>query len=461
MVFVSNSFVFVFLPLFLFAYAIVPSNLRNLTILLFSLIFYGWWRFDFLPLLICIACWSWGTGLWIAGAAGTERRMALLAGILPPLCSLIYFKYANLLIESAAGLGAPLRLESPIPLPIGLSFFVFGAISYSVDVFSRTVPAEASLINYSTYQAMFGHLVAGPIVRYQSVAARLKSRVFEVSEFAEGLRRFMLGFAQKVLIGDTLAPLVDAGYALPSPSGMDTVITITAYTLHLYFDFSGYSSMAIGLGLMVGLKFPENFANPYLSTSLAEFWRRWHISLSSWLRDYLYIPLGGNRVGRLRSSLNLLVTMALGGLWHGASWTFLIWGIWHGIGLVAGRIWKAVQLPAIPPVAGHILTVVFVMIGWMLFRAQDWQTVHTMLRGMLGLNGFAVSSGFAAALRPIQILTLGLGIAIVYLPLVGKFWLSAAATIDRPPFYFAAALWLWSLWVIQSRTVIPFLYFQF
>lgn len=461
MVFVSDLFVFVFLPLFLLAYAIAPTALRNLTILVFSLIFYGWWRFDFLPLLICISCWSWSTGLWISRASGTERRLALLAGIVPPLCSLIYFKYANLLIDSAANLGAPVRGWPEIPLPIGLSFFVFGAVSYSVDVFRKTVSAEPNLISYSTYQAMFGHLVAGPIVRYQSVAQRLKSRVFDSAEFAEGWRRFMLGFAQKVLIGDTLAPLVDAGYALPSPSSLDTILTVTAYTLHLYFDFSGYSSMAIGLGLMVGLKFPENFANPYLSTSLTEFWRRWHISLSSWLRDYLYIPLGGNRVGTGRSYLNLLITMGLGGLWHGASWTFLIWGIWHGLGLVTGRIWQAARLPVIPHVLGHVLTIVFVMIGWMLFRAQDWQTASVMFQGAVGLNGFWTSSGFAAVLRPIEILALGVGIVVVYLPVAGRFSPKLATAIDQPPFYLAAILWLWSLWVIQSRTVIPFLYFQF
>jgi alginate O-acetyltransferase complex protein AlgI len=461
MVFVSNSFVFAFLPLFFFAYAIVPLAFRNLTILLFSLIFYGWWRFDFLPLLICIACWSWSTGLWISRAAGAERRWALLAGIGPPLCSLIYFKYTNLLVESAVGIGASIKDWSPIPLPIGLSFFVFGAVSYSMDVFRKTVAPETSLINYSTYQAMFGHLVAGPIVRYQAVAQRLKSRAFDTTEFAEGLRRFMLGFAQKVLIADTLAPLVDAGYALPSPSSADAILTIVAYTLHLYFDFSGYSSMAIGLGLMVGLKFPENFANPYLSTSLADFWRRWHISLSSWLRDYLYIPLGGNRRGGGRSYLNVLVTMALGGLWHGASWTFLIWGIWHGLGLILGRVWRTAHLPHIPVILAHILTVVFVMIGWALFRAQDWQAAEVIFRGALGMNGFSISSGFAAIIRPIEIVTIFLGITIVYLPVLGGIFPKTAATIDNPPFHFAAILWLWSLWLIQSRSVIPFLYFQF
>jgi len=461
MVFVSDSFVFVFLPLFLVSYVIAPTFLSNGTILCFSLLFYGWWRFDFLLLPIAIACWSWASGLWIEKAGGSTRKAALLAGIMPPILSLLYFKYANLLVESATELGFPIDDWPPIPLPIGLSFFVFGAVSYSTDVFRRSVTAETSLINYSTYQVMFGHLVAGPIVRYQSVAGRLKTRIFDTQEFCEGFRRFMLGFAQKVLIGDTLAPLVDAGYALPAPSTSDSIITTCAYTLHLYFDFSGYSSMAIGLGLMVGFKFPENFDNPYLSTSLTQFWRRWHISLSSWLRDYLYIPLGGNRVSPLRSSFNLMVTMALGGLWHGANWTFLIWGVWHGVGLVTIRIWNEIGPRTIPPVVGHVATLAFVMIGWMLFRAQDWQTAGVMFQGLAGHNGLAISSAFATALRPIELLTLFAGTGLVYLPLMGRISAFAAIPVERPSFLLALLLWLWSLWVMQSRSVIPFLYFQF
>ncbi|MDN3275902.1 MBOAT family O-acyltransferase [Frankia sp. RB7] len=459
MVFVSDSFVFLFLPLFLLVYAIVPARFRNATILLFSLIFYGWWRLDFLPLLMAIACWSWGTGLWIVRSAGRERRIALLAAILAPIASLIWFKYVNLLAESARAIGAPIGPWTAIPLPIGLSFFVFGAISYSVDLFRKTVAAEPSLVNYATYQTMFGHLVAGPVVRYQSVAERLTSRSFNLSEFTEGWRRFMLGFAQKVLLGDTLAPLVDAGYSLPNPSMADVTLTVAAYALHLYFDFAGYSSMAIGLGLMVGLKFPENFDNPYLSRSIAEFWRRWHISLSSWLRDYLYIPLGGNRVGRVRSYFNLLVTMALGGLWHGASWTFLVWGVWHGLGLIAARLWSAAGAPAIPVLIAHLLTMVFVMIGWLLFRAQDWQVAQTMMSGLLGFNGLSLSSPMIAAARPTELLTLCLSLLVVYEPALPDYPLRRY--IARPPFELALLLWLCALWTMQSRTVIPFLYFQF
>jgi alginate O-acetyltransferase complex protein AlgI len=340
MVFVSDSFVFFFLPIFLLIYFAAPASLRNIIILVFSLIFYAWWRADFLPLLVAIALWSWLTGLWLARARKPNDRHILLLAIAGPVAALLWFKYANLMVDTAGQLGVPAASWTPVLLPIGLSFFVFGAISYSVDVYRRTVKAEPSFVNYATYQSMFGHLVAGPIVRYAWVAKRLKARTFDRAEFSLGVQRFMLGFAQKVLIADTLAPLVDAGFLLNVPTSADALIAVIAYGFQIYFDFAGYSHMAIGLGLMVCLKFPENFRNPYLSASLGEFWRRWHISLSSWLRDYLYIPLGGNRRGLARTLANILITMALGGLWHGASWTFLLWGLWHGLGLVVFRLWR-------------------------------------------------------------------------------------------------------------------------
>lgn len=461
MVFVSDSFVFLFLPVFLAFYALVPAALRNLTILAFSWLFYAWWRLDFLPLIVSIAIWSWGTGFWIARSVGGMRRTALLAGIAWPLASLIWFKYANLFADTAGALGAPVSGWEAIALPIGLSFFVFGAISYSMDVYRGTIPSEPSFINYATYQSMFGHLVAGPVVRYKWVAERLRSRSFDRAEFAEGAERFMLGFAQKVLLADTLAPLVDAGYALSAPSMSDVAVTIVAYTMQLFFDFAGYSSMAIGLGLMVGLKFPENFDAPYLSTSLSEFWRRWHISLSSWLKDYLFIPLGGSRTTLARNCANLFITMAIGGLWHGASWTFLAWGAWHGLGLIAGRLWRAAALPGLPFWLGHILMLAFVMIGWALFRAQTWASFGTIMGGMFGANGGGFTGAFLAALRPTQVLAVMLGLLVIYAPLATKHSTSFALLGVKAKTASALVLWLAALWVLQGRAVVPFLYFQF
>lgn len=457
LVFASNSFIFLFLPVFLLVYGIVPAALRNLTILLFSWLFYAWWRLDFLPLIVGIAIWSYVTGFWIARAQGAERKQALFVGIIGPLLSLVWFKYANMLVGTGAALGFAMQGWQAIVLPIGLSFFVFGAISYSVDVYRQTVAYERSFINYATYQSMFGHLVAGPVVRYKWVADRLQARTFERAEFSLGVERFMLGFALKVLLADTLAPVVNTGYALEAPTTLDVIAAVVAYTMQLFFDFAGYSSMAIGLGLMVGLKFPENFDNPYLSTSLPEFWRRWHISLSSWLRDYLYIPLGGSRSGVAHTCINLLITMGLGGLWHGASWTFLVWGLWHGMGLVVVRLWQGITGISLPAVAGHVLTLVFVMFGWALFRALNWDEVSVIAHGVAGYNGVGFSDAFLAEVRPSQILAAVLGVLLIYSPLLKS--LDPAVHTMRTAL--ALPLWIVAVWVLGQRTVIPFLYFQF
>ena len=448
MVFASDSFLFLFLPVFLIVYGLTPGAARNLAILAFSWLFYAWWRADFLPLIVSIAIWSWATGLWIARATGPARRTALLVGIAWPLASLLWFKYANMLVATGQAVTASVWGWEDVLLPIGLSFFVFGAISYSMDVYRTTVPAEPSFVNYATYQSMFGHLVAGPVVRYKWVAERLKARTFQRAEFMFGVERFMLGFAQKVLIADTLAPLVDAGYALAHPTTADVALAVTGYTLQLYFDFCGYSAMAIGLGLMVGLKFPENFDNPYLSTSLSEFWRRWHISLSSWLRDYLYIPLGGNRGSTARTSANLVITMGLGGLWH-------------GFGLMAGRVWTHRSLPALGPLLGHGLTLLFVMVGWALFRAQNWGEAATIFSGLVGANGLTLSPAMGAAVRPVEILALVVGIGFVYLPKVLRIDPAAPEPGHALRAWAALPLFLFALLVLQGRTVVPFLYFQF
>ncbi|OYX72415.1 MAG: hypothetical protein B7Y95_10635 [Rhizobiales bacterium 32-66-11] len=421
MVFASDSFIFLFLPVFLVAYGLTPARWRNLTLLGFSWLFYAWWRVDFLPLIVGIAVWSWVTGLWIARRADHERGWPLFVAIAGPLAALIWFKYANLFAGTAIALGTPLTGWQAIVLPIGLSFFVFGAISYSVDVYRGTVPAEPSFINYATYQSMFGHLVAGPVVRYQWVADRLHARAFDRAEFAIGVERFMLGFAQKVLIADTLAPMVDAGYALAHPSAADVALAVLGYTLQLYFDFAGYT----------------------------------------WLRDYLYIPLGGNRGGLWRLCVNLMITMGLGGLWHGASWTFLVWGLWHGLGLMALRLASAAGLPKAPAVIGHVTTLLFVMFGWLLFRAQTWDEFSVALDGLMGANGIAPSQEFLASLHPTILATLLLGIVMVYVPLIGRFSAPAARFGAVVRLWSALPLWLLAVWVLQGRIVVPFLYFQF
>lgn len=461
MVFSSLSFIFLFLPVFLLVYRLAPGGWRNAVILIFSWIFYAWWRLDFLPLLIFISLWAWGTGLTIERAGARLRKSVLVVGVSGLVGALGWFKYANLFAATLRSWGTRIDNWNDILLPIGLSFFVFGAISYVVDVYRGTVAAERNVVTYAAYQAVFPHLVAGPIIRYASIAGELHHREFDRDQFCAGVERFMIAFAQKIMLADTLAPLVNVGFALKSPTVADAWLSTLGYGLQLYFDFSAYSSMAVGLGLMIGLKFPENFNNPYWSRSVTEFWRRWHISLSTWLRDYLYISLGGNRFGAFRTYANLMITMGLGGLWHGASWTFMAWGVWHGAGLVAERLWKNAKLPNPPSAVSYAGTMIFVFLGWTLFRAEDWARANTMFAGMAGRNGLGISAAFAAAIRPTEIFTILVGIVVLFAPLVQFRALPAWRMLRSGVTYGAFVLFLVSCWALQGRLVVPFLYFQF
>ncbi|MEJ1978557.1 MAG: MBOAT family O-acyltransferase [Acetobacteraceae bacterium] len=304
MIFASFEFLFLFLPLFFVVYYLTPLRLRNWPILVLSWAFYAWWRVDFLALLVCVTAVTYAVSRLMvsAGLGSRAGHRLLLVGLVANLGVLAYFKYANFgvgtfngILAGAGYTGVP-RWTS-IVLPAGLSFYVLQSISYLMDVWRGTIPVSRSLINYAAYKAMFSQLIAGPIVRYAQIADELKHRPHTLALFGLGARRFMVGFCMKVIIADTLSPLVDAIFALPAPTLADSWLGAISYTLQLYFDFAGYSAMAIGLALMIGFHFPENFNFPYLSGSIQDFWNRWHITLSSFLRDYLYIPLGGNRQG--------------------------------------------------------------------------------------------------------------------------------------------------------------------
>ncbi|WP_032621125.1 MBOAT family O-acyltransferase, partial [Pseudomonas avellanae] len=324
---------------------------------------------------------------------------------------------------------------------------------------------ERSFINYATYISMFGHSIAGPIIRYDWVRRELVQRHFNRLNFALGARRFMIGMSMKVLVADTLSPLVDVAFHLPDPSLVDAWIGCLAYSLQLFFDFAGYSSMAIGLGLMLGFHFPENFNRPYLASSIQDFWRRWHLSLSSWLRDYLYIALGGNRHGVWNTYRNLFLTMAIAGLWHGGdSWNYLLWGAAHGVALCVDRAWSRSSLPAVPKPLAHVLTLLFVCLAWTLFRAPDFATALTMYAGQFGLHGLGLGDALAVTLRPAHGMAALLGVACVLAPL----WQVRVEQrfASRPLFIAGAALWpvagfLLSFALIASRETVPFLYFQF
>lgn len=391
MVFSSETFLFLFLPVFLGVYYLTPVRWRSATILLGSYVFYAWWRVDFLGLVILTTLWAFGMGRLIAAYRGTRLgQAALLIAVAGCLGVLGVFKYLNFFIDSFAALlgtdAAGLDIHWRLILPIGISFYVFQSISYLVDVSRGDAKSDANLIDFAAFIALFPQLIAGPILRYKDLEDQFRSREHSVELFCDGMARFVVGLAKKVLIADSLAPLADLAFATESPGLALAWLGAAAYMAQLYFDFSGYSSMAIGLGMMMGFRFVENFNMPYVSRSITEFWRRWHISLSIWLRDYLYIPLGGNRVGSVRTYMNLMTVMTLGGLWHGAAWTFVLWGIWHGSILSIERA-TGYDRTARERTWSLPLCLMLVLIGWVMFRAETVGIAGQMYAGMLGLNG--------------------------------------------------------------------------
>ena len=468
MVFASLEFLLLFFPLFLIAYAVSPYNARNTVLLGASWVFYGWWSPIFLLMLIGLTWLTWVGGLALdAPAAPLRRKRILLAFLITVLAgTLCWFKYANILAETLNGVLGRVGAE-PLPwervvLPIGLSFIVLQAISYLVDVWRGTVKAQRSFIDFAAYKAMFGQLIAGPIIRYEWVQHDIAQRRFDWVGFSKGSRRFMVGMSMKVLVADSLAPVADAVFAQSSPSLVDAWIGCSAYTLQLFFDFAGYSAMAIGIGQMLGFHFPENFNHPYLARSIQDFWRRWHLSLSSWIRDYLYIPMGGNRGGTFATYRNLLLTMAIAGLWHGSdSWNFLLWGLAHGMALCVARAWPQ-RLP-VPPGLSRLLTLLFVMLAWTLFRAPDMQAALRMYAGQFGLHGLAMGDTLHALLRPGHAAAAVVGVVCVILPAFRPHWETRHAGTRL-----AAVIALWpipafllSFALIASRGAVPFLYFQF
>lgn len=461
MVFSSNIFLFAFLPLFLVCYYLTPWRAKSSLILLFSYAFYAWWRPDFLGLLVATTVVTYGIALAIGAEADDRRRHRwLVAGVTLNLLALGYFKYFNFGIASLNvalnGLGFEPVQFTHVLLPIGLSFYIFHAISYLVDIYRREAPPSRDLIDFAAFIALFPHLVAGPVLRYHLLAEQFRSRIHSVDRFSRGCVIFMVGFCMKVLIADTVAPLADAGFAAPLPTLADAWLGAIAYTIQLFFDFSGYSSMAIGLALMIGFVFPENFNDPYVSRSITEFWKRWHMSLSNWLREYLYISLGGNRKGVLRTYVNLFLTMLLGGMWHGANWTFVLWGAWHGGILALERYWEQrFGKPLLPAWLGVIKTMLLVIIGWVMFRAADIAGAGRMFAGMAGVNGMAFSPSVEWQVTPDRLVVLAVGIAMVYaMP-----WLKRrGGSYGR---YFIVPLFLWAVATLSSQSFTPFLYFQF
>lgn len=394
MLFSSIPFLYYFLPLVLAVYFLTPARFRNAVLLLASLIFYAWGEPKYVLLMLASILSGYGFGLLQEQYRG-QKGAKLVCGlsVAVSLSFLLYFKYADFFLENfnaATGLGVPLLR---IALPIGISFYTFQIISYTVDVY-RGEPAQKNLIHLAAYVAMFPQLIAGPIVRYSDIAQQLEHRSHSTALAAEGVRRFLIGLGKKILIANQLGELCSVFRASDEKSVLFYWLYAVAFALHIYFDFSGYSDMAIGLGKVFGFHFLENFNYPYISASITEFWRRWHMSLGTWFRDYVYIPLGGNRVGRARQLLNILVVWMLTGFWHGAAWNFVVWGLMFAVLLIMEKLWLLKPLSKCRPLA-HLYVVFFVVISFVIFNAENMGQALSDIGGLFGAGGIPLVSAEA------------------------------------------------------------------
>lgn len=469
MVFSSLIFLFLFLPAFLAVYYLAPFRARSLVILIGSYVFYAWWRVDFLLLFAGVTLWNYVAARMMLAAPYPGRAgLWLKLGVTGDLLTLGLFKYFNFGVDSlnaaltASGLNTVEAL--PFILPIGISFYIFQSISFLVDVHRGDAHVPPRFVDFAAFISLFPQLIAGPVLRYKDVADQFGSRTHSFSKFSQGAYRFMQGFAKKVLIADTVADLADKSFALENPSMADAWLGALAYALQLYYDFSGYSDMAVGLGLMMGFRFVENFNAPYISQSITEFWRRWHISLSTWLRDYLYIPLGGNRKGRARTYVNLLLTMVLGGLWHGANWTFVIWGAWHGGLLAIERAlkWSERGKATAASALQLLLTFFLVLLGWVMFRAPDAGRAFDFYQAMFsGAPEFSEALSWQISGAAITAMIAGYILTLASPMLEKRYDISFRENRNGWLHGGMAAVFVLAVMKLAAKDYSPFLYFQF
>ncbi len=392
--FSSITFLFYFLPIVIAVYFLIPKRIlwaRNLALLAASLIFYSWGEPVYVFLMIYSACFNWFMAREIERTKdrGGSGRTDLLFTIAVDLSILCFFKYFSFLMDNINALTGMNISYTALALPIGISFYTFQAMSYIFDVYRRKVRAQRSLFKFALYLSFFPQLIAGPIVKYRDIENQLRSRETDLDSFGDGVSRFITGLGKKVLLANNLGALQAAVLALPdnNVSAASYWIGAFAFTMQIYFDFSGYSDMAIGLGRMFGFRFSENFDHPYVAESITEFWRKWHISLSSWFREYLYFPLGGNRVPPARHILNLVIVWALTGLWHGANWTFVVWGLYYCVVLILEKYVYGKWLKKLPAAAAHIYTMLIVSVGWVIFMSDSIKAALAYLKTCFMLSG--------------------------------------------------------------------------
>jgi alginate O-acetyltransferase complex protein AlgI len=493
LVFSSAIFLYVFLPITLGLYYSLTHKLRNVWLLTASLIFYAWGEPKYLFLMLASILFNWLIGLAIEFTPSRRFQLAILTfGVSVDVFVLLYYKYASFLVGNLASLahafiGKNLHVQQ-VALPVGISFFTFHSISYIVDIYRREAKALRNPLNMGVYISLFPQLIAGPIIRYHDIAEQIMHRSNTLERFSSGVERFVFGLGKKVLIANVLGQVADQIFATPASHLSFPVawLGIVCYTLQIYFDFSGYSDMAIGLARMFGFELAENFNYPYIATSAREFWRRWHISLSTWFRDYVYIPLGGNRASQTRVGVNLFTVFLLCGLWHGASWNFALWGAFHGVLLVLERGRFGKLLDRSPRYIGWLYTILMVMVGWVFFRAQDVRHAVSYLAAMVGAGK---ESGFtpevALYLNAQTYATIALGV-LLSMPIATAFardwhhrrfprhsnerppeWIVAlssstrGATLLYVRLIAVAAILAFSAAELAAGTYNPFIYFRF
>ena len=461
MVFSSLNFLFLFLPLVMLLQWAAPEPLKNPLLLAASLFFYAWGEPVYIVLMLISVAYNYLAGRQIGGRRDPHRRrVALIGALAVNLGMLGFFKYYGFLVDTLNGLFGLHLANHALPLPIGISFYTFQALSYVIDVYRGKAKPQASLVSFAVYITMFPQLVAGPIVKYTDIERQLTDRRTSLAQCGVGLERVVLGLAKKVLLANNLGMLYDAVCAAGARSVLTAWLGAAAYTLQIYFDFSGYSDMAIGMGRMLGFSFDENFDHPYLARSVTEFWRRWHISLSSWFRDYVYIPLGGNRVRPARHILNLLVVWMLTGLWHGASWNFVLWGLYYGALLVLEKYVTGALLKRLPGWAGRACTLILVAVGWVIFSNTDFHAMRAYLGTLFGVGSAGFADGaFLYYLRN-NLLLLAASVACCG-PVLRTWQLRLAGRRPAVALCLCAALLLACTAYLVHSSYNPFLYFRF
>lgn len=466
MVFSSTIFLCVYLPLVLLGYYICPKKGRNLFLLIASLVFYAWGEPKYVFLMIFSILVNYIFGRLMDKNRGRQKRMKLLLvlSVVIDIGLLSVFKYTDFIITNVNAIfGSNFDLLN-IALPIGISFYTFQAMSYTIDVYRNDVRVQKNLIDFGMYITMFPQLIAGPIVRYADVQDQLAERSVTTADFSEGVMRFVVGLGKKVLLANQMGAVWSDIYALGGDvSALMAWTGAIAYTFQIYFDFSGYSDMAIGLGRMFGFKFPENFRYPYQSVSITDFWRRWHITLSTWFKEYLYIPLGGNRCGLARQALNLLIVWSLTGFWHGAGWNFVMWGLYYFVILFIEKLFLLKALDKLPKLFRHVYALLLIVIGWVIFASDDVGVLLPYLGSMFGANG-AVGGMDVYTLFTKAVLIIICCVASTELP--KRLFLSATGAMNEKAAFtiksvMTIALLALSMILLIGDSYNPFLYFRF